>query len=394
MAATVSKAGPYYVSGEIKFSSLRSNFRAQLRKETSGGSETFNADTAAIKASDLRRITSTTNTNPTVPDATENANISTSSNWKSSQFRGSIKYYYITQSGTDLNFDIDAQSWNSNLDKNIRKFLFIDGTCGSNDATVTAASLNATAFNLTLDNYGSILGASGRGGGTGSGAPEVSGQKGGDALQMTSTSGANNIVLVRTGSRIYAGGGGGEKGKTGVAGTSGVCYYTQGFASGCQENSLPGCGSLLAGSYQISSSNRCCAENRGCSANVWYRTCQIQSASAAGSGGEGGDGGPGRGYNWQEPNSLDGAAGSAGSGAGVCPSGWSGSPAATNGPDGETGAPGGEWAVAGGNIADSGGTTYLSNSGNNGGSPGVAIFGSNYTVTGTINGDTIKGSYT
>lgn len=394
MAATVSKAGPYYVSGEIKFSSLRSNFRAQLRKETSGGSETFNTDTAAIKASDLRRITSTTNTNPTVPDATENANISTSSNWKSSQFRGSIKYYYIAQSGTDINFDIDAQSWNSNLNKNVRKFLFIDGTCGSNDATVTAASLNATAFNLTLDNYGSILGASGRGGGTGSGAPEVSGQKGGDALQMTSTSGANNIVLVRTGSRIYAGGGGGEKGKTGVAGTSGICYYSQRFNSGCQEQALPGCGSLLSGSYQTESSNRCCREDRGCAANIWYRTCEIQSASSAGAGGEGGDGGPGRGYNWQEPNSLSGAAGSPGSGAGVCPGGWSSNPAATNGPDGETGASGGEWAVAGGNIADSGGTTYISNSGNNGGSPGIAIFGSNYTVTGTINGDTIKGSYT
>lgn len=68
MTATVSKAGPYYSSGEIKFSSLRSNFRAQVRKETSGGSETFNSDTAQIKASDLRRITSTSNTNPTVPD--------------------------------------------------------------------------------------------------------------------------------------------------------------------------------------------------------------------------------------------------------------------------------------------------------------------------------------
>jgi len=118
MAATVSKAGPYYSSGEIKFSSLRSNFRAQIRKATSSGSETFSSDTATIKASELKRLTVTTNTDPIVPDATENANISTSSNWKLSQFRGSIKYYYITQSGTDLNFDIDAQSWHSNINKN------------------------------------------------------------------------------------------------------------------------------------------------------------------------------------------------------------------------------------------------------------------------------------
>ena len=64
MTATVSKAGPYYSSGEIKFSSLRSNFRAQVRKETSGGSETFNTDTAAIKASELLRNTTTTDTSP------------------------------------------------------------------------------------------------------------------------------------------------------------------------------------------------------------------------------------------------------------------------------------------------------------------------------------------
>lgn len=81
----------------------------------------------------------------------------------------------------------------------------------SNNATVPAAHLNATAYNLTVDVYGDIFGAAGRGGGSGGGAPAISGQKGGDALQMTSTNGANNIVLVRSTGRIYAGGGGGEK---------------------------------------------------------------------------------------------------------------------------------------------------------------------------------------
>ena len=42
MTVATSKAGPYYSSGEIKFSSLRSNFRAQIRKETSSDSETTN----------------------------------------------------------------------------------------------------------------------------------------------------------------------------------------------------------------------------------------------------------------------------------------------------------------------------------------------------------------
>jgi len=389
MTATVSKAGPYYSSGEIKFSSLRSNFRAQVRKETSSGSETFNTDTAAIKVSDLRRITSTSNTNPTVPDAIENANISTSSNWKSSQFRGSIKYYYITQSGTDINFDIDAQSWNSNLNKNIRKFLFIDGTCGSNDATLTAASLNATAFNLTIDNYGSILGASGRGGGTGGGAPAISGQQGGDALEMTSSSGANNIVLVRNGSRIYAGGGGGEKGKTGDNGSNGQCYdsFTNNGGCGC-----PGCpsGWIDGGCGQRYGSHCDRRQVCGCWGDCWwesngdskYNFCYKNYSVTGGTGGEGGNGGPGRGYNNQS-GSLDGATGAAGGSAQTCYDGGSYTTTPSNGDQGETGGDGGDWGVSGDNTNNTG----------NGGSPGRAIFGSNYSVSGTINSDTIKGSY-
>ena len=405
MTAAVSKAGPYYTTpgSEIKFSDLRRDFRSQNRKQTSSGSETFSADVTTIKASELLRNTTNTNTNPIVPDCTENRTtvsvspeqgISTSINWKFSQFRGSIKYYYITQSGTDINFDIDAQSWNNNLNKNIRKFLFVDGTCGSNDATLPAAQLNATTYNMTVDVYGNIIGASGRGGGTGSGAPAISGQKGGDALEMTSSSGANNIVLVRTGSKIYAGGGGGEKGRTGVSGSSGSCYYSQTFGSGCQEQSLPGCESLLGGSYQTNQWQNCCREDRGCAANNWYRTCRIDTTTSAGSGGTGGNGGPGRGYNWQEPNSLNGSPGSAGSGAGSCPSGYTTSAYATNGPNGESGASGGEWASSGGNIDNQSTATYLSNFGNTGGAPGKAIFGSNYSVDGTISSDTVKGSYT
>ena len=167
MTVTVTKAGPYYASGEIKFSDLRRVFRAQQRKQTSSGSETFNTDTASISATELLRVTDTTETNPIVPDSTENSNISTSNNLKLSQFRNSIKYYYITQSGTDENFDIAAQSWNTNLDKNINKFMFIDGTCGSNSSSLSAAQLNATAYNLIVDTYGSILGAGGKGVGVG-----------------------------------------------------------------------------------------------------------------------------------------------------------------------------------------------------------------------------------
>ena len=65
MAISTTKAGPYYASGAISFSSLRSNFRAQNIDGT------FNTDTLSIKASELIRVTSQTVTNPTVPDATE-----------------------------------------------------------------------------------------------------------------------------------------------------------------------------------------------------------------------------------------------------------------------------------------------------------------------------------
>ena len=51
---------------------------------------------------------------------------------------------------------------------------------------------------------------------------------------------------------------------------------------------------------------------------------------------------------------------------------------------GEDGGNGGEWAQPGGNTNNTG----------NGGSSGRAIFGSNYSVSGAINPNTIKGSYT
>jgi len=178
MAATVTKDGPYFASGQISFSSLRTNF-----KETSSGS---------ISASELKRNTSVTNKNPIVPDATENAGISSGNNLAISQFRNSIKYYYITQTGTDTNFDIGAQSWNSNLNKNILKRMYTNGTVGSSTLSA-AAILSSTAHNLTIDVSGSILGSGGGGGGT-AGAPAISGQKGGDALEI----GYQNISVSQT----------------------------------------------------------------------------------------------------------------------------------------------------------------------------------------------------
>jgi hypothetical protein len=360
MSATVTKAGPYYSSGSISFSSLRSNF-----KEAGSGS---------ISASELRRNTTITNTNPVVPNATENASISTASNLALSQFRNTIKYYYITQTGTDTNFDIDAQTWNSNLNKNIRKWMYIQGTIGSSSTGSSAADFNSTAYNLTIDVSGNIYGA----GGAGGTSATISGGSGGNALSITNSSGSNLVVNVQSTGKIYGGGGGGEKGKTGANGSNGTCVITQTFGSGCQQNS----NSCPGGWNQIASWNNCCQWRRGCAANNWYKTCQRTYSVSGGIGGVGGDGGPGRGYN-NLSGSLSGATGSAGTAGGTCTSGGSYGTAPGNGQTGETGGSGGDWAASGGNTTNTG----------NGGSSGRAITGSNYSVTGTINSATVKGLY-
>ena len=157
---TTSETGPFYASGSISFSSLRTNF-----KKTSSGS---------IKASEIRRNTSGSETQPIVPDSTENRNsgplsdgISASNNLKLSQFRNSIKYYDLTQgSDIDLNLNIAASSlWNSNLQYNIEKRVYLSGTSGSTTTSTPAASLNATAvYNVLLIITGVILGDGGSAG--------------------------------------------------------------------------------------------------------------------------------------------------------------------------------------------------------------------------------------
>jgi hypothetical protein len=374
MSVTVSKAGPYFASGEIKFSELRRNFRAQKRKQTSSGSESFNTDNNSISASQLIRDTRTSIT-PIVPDSTENSSIASSrSNWKPSQFRNSIKYYYITHTGTNENFDIGAQSWNSNLNKNIQKYFFAEGIFGSNDTSLGAASLTEVSSNLTLDTYGSILGCGGRGGGV-SGAPSISGEPGGNALNILSAT--NFILNLRSTAKVYAGGGGGERGKTGANGRGGYCPEDCGWRNTYCQGNAPG-GGQCPGGYRHAGTRwvRCCSgSDRSCNAALWEITCcRPGYGTSGGTGGAGGNGGPGRGYNYQS-GLLGGAPGGSGSGGGGC--------GAQNGQNGETGAFGGEWGVNGGNTGNSG----------SGGSFGYAVSASSssYTVSGLINSSTIKG---
>lgn len=414
MTVAATTAGPYYNSGPISFSSLRSKFRAQVREVSPTVNGTFIADTGQITASELRRSAAITDTNPMVPDSTENSKISTLNNWKTSQFRNSIKYYYIVQTNTELNLNIatppSPATWNGNLDKNIQKYLIIGAgsTCGSNDATLPAAKLNATAYNLIIDVSGSILGAGGSGGGTvtaiAAGYGLISGQKGGDALDMTSPNGANNIVLVRSGAKIYGGGGGGEKGVTGATGSNGTCSYVKYFQGEC---GCPGCPSpSVTAENPTGWQDLGCGQNYGnhcsrrevygCWGDKWwasngdtrYNNCKYTYAVSGGLGGEGGTGGLGRGYNNQSGLLSNGAKGADGLPASTCTSGGDYETTPAKGLNGEDGANGGNWAVIGGNTTNTG----------NGGGPGRAIFGSNYSITGpnnedTINTNTIKGSY-
>lgn len=351
MTATVTKAGPYFSSGLISFSSLRDTFRG-----TSG----------SIKASELIRNTTTSNTNPIVPDATENSSVSTSNNLKLSQFRNTIKYYYITQTGTDFNFDISAQSWNSNLNKNIKKWAYINGTCGSTSVLSSAATIGSTVYNLTIDVSGGIYGA----GGSSGISPTINGGNGGDALSITNSSGSNLVINVQSTANIYAGGGGGEKGIDGIDGTGGSYLEDKSYVY-CEEGLTAGC--AYGGTYYGYARIRCCSgSDSACSKSLWINYCYNTIYTAGGTKGIGGDGGLGQGYNQTRTNGTAGAAGGAGGGSG-----------ATDGTAGENGGNGGDWATSGGNTNNSG----------NGGSSGKAIAGSGYSVSGTINSSTIKGLY-
>ena len=173
MSVTLSIDGPHFTSGEIKFSDIRSKF---------GGGNNFGS---------YKRNTDTNATDPIVPDATENSAISTGNDLKFSQFRGSVKSYTATQSGTDENTStatypgfrmgeyyatdqgvngpaVTGIKCDSNLNKNIKKTVDITGTCASRTPAQAAAQLDpgSPIYNLTINVLAGakILGARGSGG--------------------------------------------------------------------------------------------------------------------------------------------------------------------------------------------------------------------------------------
>jgi hypothetical protein len=359
MAITVSK-DLLFSSGEIAFSSLRNAFKQ------SG---------TTIKASELLRDTLVTREqrNPIVPDATENLAISSESDWKTSQFRNSIKYYDVTQSSSNTNMIVQDQSWNGNLNRSIVKSFSITGTITSSSGD--ALTLSADAYNLQINISGGLYGRGGNGGGSGGG----NGTSGTDAFSISSN--GRVIVNILSSANVYGGGGGGGGGSNGATGPTGSCFYYDYYRTEYQCGTVPSCGGNLL--VATESGGGCNCTKKGCKNTLYRVRCRksVYYQVPGGSGGSGGGGGDGRGSNYS--GGLGGSGGSAGQSP-FCSdpnlefaAGGIGSFGGT----GQTGGSGGDWGTRG------------DSAGGSGGAAGRAIRGSFYTVIGSTGPNNIKGGY-
>jgi len=363
MAVSYATTGPSIAAGEIKWSTLRRSFKTIIIRQNFSDSDNFTLDnnTISISSSELLRDTDTTkNEDPIVGDSTENAAVSTSSDWSASQMRGTVKACFVEQTGTDDNVSdgsvpgldavsmVDPESWSSNLGKTIPKRLFITGTVGSSVPDVAALRCQtSTLRNLTIDVSGNVE--------AGGGNPN--GGAGGSAIDLDTTTSTRVVVNVRAGAYISAGGGAGGQGGYGTytyaSGTQ--CIHVGGFCGGCP------------GAYSTQWCNGNCGTNRA--PRIFCACCQNSTIYSTGTA-VGGDGGVGAGYVNQAAGS--GSAASQGSGG--------------------TGGNGGERGVAG----SPGSNGNSSPGGTAGGDPGRAIgpAGGSWSVTGSlIPGTTLVGLY-
>lgn len=386
-------------SNQTKFFTGTSAISARALKDN------FNpgASDTNIKFSTYTRNTDLDATNPIVPDATENANISTTeSDITASDFRNTIKEYIVTQSDTNTEIEIhngseEGQRWNNNLAKNVKKEFRVNGTIEADSPSDDAARFSAEAYNLTIDVTGNIYGEGGNGGSVGG-----NGGNGGDALFVNNTSNrsgnsAKVTVKINSNGRIWAGGGGGAGGANGNSGSSLSCYSdstsVKTVYDGGSTNPGRGCNSCpnTAGNANLASNGNCfnntgdrsrCRgrQERGqtCT-NKYKRNCVYRTNFnvAGGNGGTGGTGGNGKGAN---NNKGDGNAGNAGNTNNCAVKGTS-----STGNSGVDGAAGGTWGADGGNSGN-----------RNGGDKGRAIFrnannGNTFFVNGQSS-NTVKGT--
>ena len=309
MAVTVSKNGPHFTSGAITWSDYRDKFKR--------------ATTGSVSASEMHRITSTSNTDPTMPDATENASVPTSSTIAASNIRNTIKSYNITVTGDNSQFNIGSQSWNSNYNKNIQKWTYLFGSYYSNSTGTAALRTGSTTYNNTLLVEGTVKAA----GGAKGQSPSGNGGNGGHAIDVA---GGNNIhIQLVAQSRVWGGGGGGGAGGPGISGAFGTCrkeYDIQGCSS---SGGLPACNQGGTGTLITSSTGDCCNKIRYCGGpwesfcwhECWgdwkYGTCRFEANSTTPGVPSGGNGGIGQGNQQSRTNGTAGGASVAPSCAGI-----------------------------------------------------------------------------
>ena len=177
MAVNVSKVEKLVgTSGPISFSDIRDEF---------GG------NTANVRASLYKRNTSddvdwdgpkASKIEPKIPDATENEDIASESNWNVSALRNTVMEYNVTQSGQDEElayFDSDTSTWNGNLSRNVLKKFDITGTVYANEISKDALTFGGELYNLEIevDESGKIYGEGGQ-----------------KDVNLTSVSGSSNVV--------------------------------------------------------------------------------------------------------------------------------------------------------------------------------------------------------
>jgi hypothetical protein len=377
---------------DIKFSKLRDVFKGPQGTLAPVGIVTSTG--VQITARELLRNTNVTpiapdyQTDPIVPDSTENGAVSTGSNWKISQFKNTIKFYVVDQSGDNdrANFNGGSINWNGNLERSIRKFITIRGRCYSTTAATSAAQFTETSNNVSilLNPESRVYGS----GGTAGTASSRNGGFGGHALQVVSNAGRVKVYLYST-TNVYGGGGGGAKGATGDTGPTGLCPRRETYDTGTNCGGCPGCASGWS-QYNCVNAGGCNCGKGGCSSTAYYSQCErtVFDTRPGFPGGEGGNGAAGRGWN-NFNDTITGSNGAASPSPGCYD--WAPSPG-SDGVTGEKGGDAGDWGQDG-ESTDTNGSGQWQGNGGTGGTAGRAIVGSNYTVEGTLNSTTLKGAY-
>ena len=350
----IEKAGPYFTgSVPIKFSQMRSYFKEKT--------------TGSVSAKELKRNINDLDRNPIVPDSTENSNVTPIAgfDWKTSQFRGSVKRYYATTNNTgggtggaisQLSMGrfsgANGADWSNggtqgvdsinqldgNVARNVQKHIYItkvlysgdmgtDGyhsDVGNGKDKVPAARLipsepnNAAvpAHNVRIyvEDSGAIYGSAGLGGydpngGYTNGVPKKSapGKDGGVALKILHT-GSQTDIYLKNNAKVWGGGGGGEQGTMGELIGSSMedmkhnCVKNYVVNSGCgQEPTCNAGDTLVPGS--VESTGPCGPEGED---QTKTGVCQNIVKSTEPIQGIGGRGGDGAGWRYTMPNPFGG----------------------------------------------------------------------------------------